>query len=349
MKPGPELERVRGAEWQSWAAARRARFVKAAVRYWRERGFPYYDLTPEQIRRELCALAGSDPGGLFAGGSILSSNVGLRLANYFHPQMWRVRCTRYLSPLETFGKEARLERAIRKALTIWPDRCGAGASCLRRMLKSFSNTVGVSNFRPTAARAIIHRYSPEGGRVLDFSAGYGGRLLGALTLSRDYLGIDPSRDQVRGLRQAIRTCGPFLDYRREARILCARAEKAMPALHGGEFDLVFSSPPYFDREKYGAEPAQSFRQYPTWELWLEGFLAPVLRESARALRRGGRLVINVADGPQPLAQCVRELVPPTLEWETEWRLKLAKLPYKRSGAGDAFKSEPVLVFRKRGR
>src|SRR5208337_4695254 len=131
---------------------------------------------------------------------IIANTVGLRLVNSFHPQMWHVHCTRYRSPFETFCDDHALYRAIRKALIIWPDRYGANGSSLRRILKSFSNTVAVSNFRPTAAMGVLHRYSAPDGNVLDFAAGYGGRLAAALVMNRNYMGIDAGVAQVQGLK-----------------------------------------------------------------------------------------------------------------------------------------------------
>jgi DNA modification methylase len=214
------------------------------------------------------------------------------------------------------------------------------------MLRSFSNTVGVSNFRPTAARAIIHRYSPPGGRVLDFSAGYGGRLLGALTLGRHYVGIDPCKPQVRGLRAMLKACTPYLPFPGEGEIILGAAEDHMPSYKTGSFDLIFSSPPYFDREKYGLEPEQSFIRYPTLDRWLDEFLRVVLLQSARILRRGGRLVINIGRVPECLPQSVQEYLRPALRLQKTINLQLANLPYKRQGAKDAFKVEPIFVFQK---
>jgi DNA modification methylase len=214
------------------------------------------------------------------------------------------------------------------------------------MLRSFSNTVGVSNFRPTAARAIIHRFSPVGGCVLDFSAGYGGRLLAALTLDRSYIGIDASEAQVGGLRAMIETCIPKLDYQREARIIRGPAEEMLHQIPRRSVDLVFSSPPYFDRERYGSEPEQSFIRFPSLDRWLEGFLEVVMLESARVLRRGGALVLNVGNTPERLPSYVRQWKNPSLHLQRTMRLQLAKLPYKRANALDAFKTEPVFVFEK---
>ena len=80
---------------------------------------------------------------------------------------------------------------------------------LRRMLSSYTNVKRVSNFRPTVAKAIYERYSPENGTVLDPCAGFGGRLLGCLTLSRHYVGYEPNRNQYCGLKQMSDTIHHF--------------------------------------------------------------------------------------------------------------------------------------------
>jgi SAM-dependent methyltransferase len=265
--------------------------------------------------------------------------------NSFHPQMWHVRCTKYHSPFETFSDDGALGRAIRKALLIWPDRYGANGSSLRRMLRSFSNTVAVSNFRPTAAMGILHRYSPLGGRVLDFAAGYGGRLAAALVTGRSYVGIDAGVQQAAGLLRMARRCR-VNGVSGQIKIRRAAAEDIMPHLRSMSFDLVFSSPPYLHRERYGSEPEQSFRRYPSAEEWLDSFLRPVIAHAGRLLRRGGYMVLNVNEGANGIGAAVREIASGEFEIETEWRMRLAKLPYKRSTPTDAYKWEPVIVFRK---
>jgi SAM-dependent methyltransferase len=340
------VEQVRGDEWSTWSVRRQRAFVDLAVDYWHQRGFPYYELTRQQISREVDLLVKSDPERVVRGNTLISSGTGLRLANYFHPQMFHVRCTRYSSPYDTFCNREKLGAAIAKSMRIWPDRYGARGTTLRRMLRSFSNTVGVSNFRPTAARAIVHRYSPRHGWVLDFSAGYGGRLLGALTLGRHYVGIDPNESQVRGLRSMIQACSPVVSSGGAAKIMTGAAEDLLPDFRSESFDLVFSSPPYFNRERYGVEPEQSFIRFPTLDKWLDGFLRVVLEESARILRRKGWLVLNIGNIPECLPNLALQYARPVLRLRKEMNLQLAKLPYKRNGTAEAFKTEPIFVFQK---
>jgi SAM-dependent methyltransferase len=343
-----EIESTKGAEWQNWPRARQDAFIREAVRYWRNKGFPYFALTDEDIRRELMWLKAYDVNRVFVGDEIIASNLGLRLANYFHPQMWHVRCTRYLSPFEAFCNDGRLAAAIRRALTIWPDRFPANGSSVRGILKTFSNTVGVSNFRPTVAAAIIQRYTPPCGHVLDFAAGYGGRLLGAQITGRMYYGIDPSVSQVKGMTKMIAACR-MAGYASPAVIRRGAAETILPLLPPASFDLVFSSPPYFDREKYGTERDQSFLRYPTLEEWRERFLKKVIDESARLLSPNGYLVLNVCEKPLDIAAMTLAMAQHNYLLNKIWKMRLAKLPYKRSNRSEVYKWEPILVFKKRVR
>jgi hypothetical protein len=59
------------------------------------------------------------------------------------------------------------------------------------------------------------------------------------------------------------------------------------------FDLVFTSPPYFDTEKYFEEPGQCWRDYPVWEQWKGSYLRPTVARAKDYLRPGGKLVLNV--------------------------------------------------------
>ena len=77
-KPKSWVEQVRGDEWSSWPARRQAAFLRLAVEYWQQRGFPYYELTDSQIARELELLVGSDPSRILRGNTLMSSTTGLR-------------------------------------------------------------------------------------------------------------------------------------------------------------------------------------------------------------------------------------------------------------------------------
>lgn len=342
---------LRGSEWSRFSPARRRGFVRAAYLYWRQSGFPYYRMSPAQIAAEFARLATQDDRAAFGEQGALGSVVGLRLANYFQPGMWSVRVSRYRCPMDVFVDDDLLQAAIERAWTIWPDRRGANSSTLRRMLKTFPNTAAVSNFRPTLARAVIRRYSRPGSLVVDFSAGFGGRLVGSLTLDRRYLGIEPNVRQVAGLRSNIRALRSLKPSSASARILQGCAEDLLPQVPSNSAGLVFSSPPYYDWERYSECRTQSFVRYPSYEAWLEGFLAPCVHESRRILTRAGTLVLNVSGRFRwPSTDDVSRLAANAgFRLVEQIPMLLARIPYLHPRNVGPYKPEALLVFERRGK
>jgi hypothetical protein len=313
-----------------------------AFRYWRLRGFPYPSLGRPDIEVEFRRLEHT-PLDLLKGDSLVSSTVGLRLANSFHPQMWHVP-VHGRSPIECFCVDSVLRHALSKAVHFWPGRRCWNDQCVRSLMRIYHRS-RVSNFRPTVARSLMARFSKDGDTVLDFSAGYGGRLLGALTLRRHYVGIDPATAQFNGLRRMHAALARIA--RGTAEIHQACAEDHLPRLRSGCIDLVLSSPPYFDHEKYSTERTQSWRRYPTYSEWRERFLKPVIHQSHRVLKKGGYLLLNLVDLPRaPLVQDALALAEPLFGGSRLLRLCLSAMPAERAAGGRKFRWEPVLVFRK---
>jgi hypothetical protein len=337
-----------GAQWLTFSDRRKTLYVEKAFKYWRRKGFPYYRLSSSEMRAEVARLNAVDARDVFRGAGIHGSNAGVRLASSFHPQIWSVRVSRYKSPIDCFRDDLCLAAAIRRAFMVWPDRHGANASCLRRMLKSFSNCAAVSNFRPAVARALIQRFSMNDDVVVDFAAGYGGRLVGCLTLPRHYLGIEPCTAQVCGLKRCFEVLRNLGVTSGSAEIRKGCAEEILPKLASRSTGLVFSSPPYFDWEKYSSHSTQSSVRYKTYSEWLKGFLHPVISESHRVLVRRGHLAVNVPNGRSRLS-LLEDLTHAAkavgFRLRRVYKLRLSKVPYLHP-RGHGAKWEAIAVFQK---
>jgi hypothetical protein len=340
---------LRGREWTGLPAGKRAGVLSAAFSHWRRSGFPYYELSSDELTSEFNRLRNQDVTSIFQKEGALGSGTGLRIANYFHPRMWSVRVSRYRSPMDVFLDNDLLRKALARAWTIWPDRFGANASNLRRMLKTFPHTAAVSNFRPTLARGVIDRFSQPGNTVLDFSAGFGGRLVGCLTLQRAYIGIEPCRDQVAGLRENIRALSSVRVSGASARIYAGCAERVIRRIASRSVDLVFSSPPYYDWERYSNEETQSSVRYGSYDGWLAGFLRPCIEESCRALRPKGCMIVNVSGKERrPFRDDVVQIADRAgFVLSREIPMLLARVPYLHPRTQGPYKPELLLVFRKR--
>ena len=62
-----------------------------------------------------------------------------------------------------------------------------------------------------------------------------------------------------------------------------------------DIDLAFSSPPYFNLEKYSNENTQCMVRYKTEDEWFEGYVVPTMENIYRGLNREGVFATNIAD------------------------------------------------------
>lgn len=343
---------IRGDELLKKPEREQRKILIQAYRYWRRHGFPYYCLTDAQIISSYKALEKSHRRDLWERDQIQLSPVAQALVNIFQPHIWSVPVyksptRRFWTPHERFADNRAFKACLARAPRVWPERLIFRASTVRRALMTFPNTAAPVNFRPTAAKAIYERFSSPGDRVLDFSAGYGGRLLGAVAADRSYVGIDPAWRNIRGMRQMICKLRRLNVTRAEPTIFYGCAEEIMPGLTSSSFRLIFSSPPYFSKERYAQNGKQSYLKYPTYEEWKLRFLRPILAESHRLLEANGFLLLNLADVfGLPITRDALDMAKPMFAMERKCSLRLGSLPYTRSEPRSAFKLEPVFVLRK---
>ena len=145
-----------------------------------------------------------------------------------------------------------------------------------------------AQFKPTLAKAMYNFFDAK--NVLDFSMGWGDRLVGFLASNAEsYIGIDPNTK----LHEPYKKIASYCNVDKETRFICSPAEDA--DLSDVKVDFVFTSPPYFDTEKYCEEETQSWKRYPDTNDWLEGFLYPTLKKCWDCLDDGGRICVNISD------------------------------------------------------
>ena len=180
-------------------------------------------------------------------------------------------------------------------------------------VKSFFRNAGrlaqkVANFCPKNARSIYFRYhNIDGDRIncLDTSAGFGSRMSSVLLSGHNYCGFDPNP----------KLFAQLIDYKnwlREHNVI-DKSQRVGLYKHGSEvhrpeldnmFDVSFTSPPYFNLEKYADDDSESTKNYNNYDLWLEKFVKPTIDNTYKYLKVGGYAMINIKnltrDGKQPL-------------------------------------------------
>jgi len=103
------------------------------------------------------------------------------------------------------------------------------------------------------------------------------------------VGLDPNTK----LHEPYRQIEAYCNTDKTTRFICSPAEDA--DLSDVKVDFVFTSPPYFDTEKYSQEETQSWKRYPETDEWLNGFLYPTLKKCWDVLEEGGRICVNISD------------------------------------------------------
>lgn len=129
------------------------------------------------------------------------------------------------------------------------------------------------------------------GRVFDYSCGWGNRLVSALSLGIEYYGVDTNPNLCKLLDQCAQ------DFKRVTEreylttdIRCCGSEIEIPDFVG-KMGLCFSSPPYFNLEKYNGEG--SCTNIENYDTWLEKYMRPTIRNCKAYLVDGGYFVCNI--------------------------------------------------------
>jgi hypothetical protein len=190
------------------------------------------------------------------------------------------------------------------------------------------------NFPPVIAKAIWERYTEEFKNdetvyVWDPSSGWGGRILGAMAIKDDrnikYLGCDPNTDHTISVEYSSGGYGmpdremlwtKYDDLAKFYNTETSRSDCLFPhnnkwevwqlgseemqndkkfQKYKGKLSVVFTSPPYFSKEVYSQDKAQSCHKFNAYEDWKNGFLYETLKTAYEWLRPGGYIVWNIAD------------------------------------------------------
>jgi hypothetical protein len=174
------------------------------------------------------------------------------------------------------------------------------------------------NFPPMIAKYLYEKYTEHCKKqdvinIYDPSAGWGGRIAAAMTIMDDrhvhYIGTDPNTDNF--IPELGITRYEYLaDFINKSLVRYGYYPNTYDIFqvgsevigddpefqqYKGVLDLVFTSPPYFNREGYSEDATQSLVKFPVYQDWKEGFLRPTLTTAYNALKSDRYLLWNIAD------------------------------------------------------
>jgi len=154
----------------------------------------------------------------------------------------------------------------------------------------YEKTKEANLFKISATHTLLSYLKAH--KVLDPSAGWGDRLLGAaFTQSVEvYHAVDPNTALVVPYNNMLKYLN--LVGSDDFRMVSADFLKVtIPDM----YDTVFTSPPFFDYEVYTNETSQSITGRDNLAIWVETFYTPYLTKAYEALVSGGRMCLYVSD------------------------------------------------------
>lgn len=229
---------------------------------------PFFDERIMKFKNEYTLL-------VFPKSDYMNYNI---LSDYFNENC-RMKCQRSdqkYSPYEFFIKFP--EKVIQYSLKKYNDiNLYTLRESIWRLIKE------CTSFRPPVIVSIIKKFKSK--KVLDFSAGWGDRLIGALACNVEYTGVDPNDCVHKGYREMIKIFGS-----KKINLIHSGFEDAKIT---GMFDLIFTSPPYFDLEIYTKDKTQSVSKYKELDDWLNNFLLFSLKKAWEHLIKTGYMMIII--------------------------------------------------------
>jgi hypothetical protein len=236
------------------------------------------------------------------------SKPGHKILDHHMKHFWDVKNFKGIS-VRSLVQQETLEKALLANVSM---HSTPYKSEIRKMLITMGGLGNVTKYRTITSKAIVQFFNAR--TVLDPCIGWGGRMLGTLAASPDsmYIGCEPDPNTYSSLKQILDDDALPKEVRKRAIVLQEPAEIGLERISrmGGKFDLVLTSPPYFNLELYTAGD-QSTNQYTSWDDWVNHWLKPIVLKSLSMLKPEGVSCWSVknfrSDKAYPLADVTKKI------------------------------------------
>ena len=223
------------------------------------------------------------------------NNIGNKSSNYFQQEnRWSVDGSVSPGPKRTWESEKFMTSLMGSAYSLKVPKIDR--STLRTMIGLRKYIC--SQFKPNVAKAMYDYFNVK--NVLDFSAGWGDRLAGfyASMNTELYVGVDPRKENHPIYEEQARYYDnhlTFFETSKKTAFHCDAAEDFNFDQYEDTFDIIFTSPPYFNVERYSHDDTQSWVRYKDIDSWNSQFLHKAIDNMWPTLKSGGKLCVNISD------------------------------------------------------
>ena len=255
--------------------------------------FPVYYFNEAGVKEEILKVAKKNDVKVEDGKLVTQASTGLLLLDYMFPNLHYVDAGYYDGNcmVNRFNDDVKLAKCLKGYMSRYTlNSMRTAFFQLGRMLWQTA-----INYAPMRAKGIFEYGAKPGDRVYDYSCGFGGRMLGCLASKNNYyyIGCEPNTDTFEHLNEL------------GAAIAAATGRKGRYELHNccsedldlGEetIDFAFSCPPFFAFERYCDEDTQCYNRFKEYDVWLENYVRPTIRNIYKALKPGCKMATDILD------------------------------------------------------
>lgn len=156
------------------------------------------------------------------------------------------------------------------------------------------NLGSVVMFKSTTAKYLYKKYKAT--KVLDPTAGWGGRMLGAWSLGIDYTGIDTNvemtpayNDMMAFLKAETGFDNALFEVDNGSKLNMIWQSCLDVDFSEIEYDFVLTSPPYVNLEIY-----EHMELWDSDEAFYKGFFIPLWEKCCKHIKKGGHVAFNIS-------------------------------------------------------
>jgi tRNA1(Val) A37 N6-methylase TrmN6 len=310
---------------QSLSKEERLALVKPIFDTLREIGWVKPEIIPSEIHKSFNRLVEYKPD-TSSYEIFNNSDIATDICKHFcHEKFYSSTEKNKDNHFDIFNNDKKLTRVIQNRLGLdWidADERGPGVNeafnLTHKMIqfqapRSMRLVPSISIFKPIVAKYMAMKYLPDGGTVYDYSAGWGGRLLGTIAAGKSnskkykYIAVDPNT------ATECNEIAKALQIDDQASVVNDVSESF--ALEENSVDLAYSSPPYYTQEFYSADERQAYNKGEDY--YYNQYWYNTLANCHKAVKPGGWFGLNVKNVPKMYDMAVDMFGVPTEEVQLE--------------------------------
>lgn len=238
---------------KSLTISEREQYVEPIFQYFRTTPWQYPKRKDFELVKEYQRLVSYKPN-IEDNFAFNNSSIGTSICKHFCESFYNSTDKNNNTIKSIWNDDEKFKDLIRNRLVInWKSSTNESFNINIRMMiqgmRSMRAVPMISIFKPNIAKFICEKYSNPGDVVGDYSCGFGGRLLGAVSSGRKYIGTDPLTTSE--LQEMVK----FFKFE-NVTLINSKSEDFKDKENS--IDLYWSSPPYYDQEIYSQDITQAY-------------------------------------------------------------------------------------------